>query len=113
MAAGYEFTCAILESDGSVRCWGDNTNGQLGDGDTPRRGDEPGEMGLALPAVDLGEAARSVSCGAAHTCALTMSGRVKCWGANAHGQLGSSGPSQVGDAPGQMGNALAYMPLSE
>jgi len=44
--------CAILQ-DGAIKCWGANSIGSLGLGDTEGRGDEPGEMGDALPLVDL------------------------------------------------------------
>ena len=40
--------CALLES-GRVKCWGDNSGGALGLEDTEDRGDDPGEMGDALP----------------------------------------------------------------
>ena len=46
-------TCARF-GDGTLKCWGYNIYGQLGYGDTAHRGDGPGEMGDALPAVDLG-----------------------------------------------------------
>ncbi len=51
-SAGAYHTCALLD-DGTVRCWGRNDLGQLGLGDTADRGDEPGEMGDALPVVTL------------------------------------------------------------
>ncbi len=47
-------TCAVLDDDKTVKCWGQNKNGELGLGDTQNRGDEPNEMGDALPVVDLG-----------------------------------------------------------
>lgn len=53
LAAGDAHTCAVL-SDHSLKCWGDNAVGQLGLGDPRNRGDEPAEMGDALPKVELG-----------------------------------------------------------
>ena len=53
IAAGVSHTCALLDS-GNVKCWGDNDPGSLGLGDLENRGDEPGEMGASLLAVDLG-----------------------------------------------------------
>ncbi|MBI3977919.1 MAG: hypothetical protein HY331_07015, partial [Chloroflexi bacterium] len=53
IAGGGEYTCAILDN-GQVKCWGYNTYGQLGLGNTDNRGDAADEMGDKLPAVDLG-----------------------------------------------------------
>eukprot|EP00961_Rhodomonas_salina_P272422 3681319-Rhodomonas_salina.1 len=46
--AGKYMTCALLDRARTVKCWGDNSNGQLGLGDTVYRGDSPGTMGDAL-----------------------------------------------------------------
>ena len=61
-----------------------------GDGDIEDRGDDPGEMGDSLPAVDLGtdRTAKALAAGWAHTCALLDDDSVKCWGNNESGQLG-------------------------
>src|SRR4051812_39474172 len=53
IAAGNSFACAIL-SNHSLKCWGDNSNGQLGIEGSQNRGDKADQMGKALPAVNLG-----------------------------------------------------------
>jgi alpha-tubulin suppressor-like RCC1 family protein len=52
LSGGLTFSCALLD-DFTVKCWGSNPYGQLGSGDREDRGDEPGEMGAALPRVFL------------------------------------------------------------
>jgi alpha-tubulin suppressor-like RCC1 family protein len=78
-AAGGNHSCAVTEQ-GTVKCWGDNEYGQLGDGTTTDR-DAPVDV-LGLPEVV------SVSPGPTTTCAITSAGGVWCWGANSVGQLG-------------------------
>ena len=80
VTAGGIHTCA-LATTGSVRCWGDNAFGELGNGTlTTARAPVPvsGLVGV-----------RQISAGRSHTCALTTAGAVKCWGDNDHGQLGN------------------------
>jgi alpha-tubulin suppressor-like RCC1 family protein len=99
--------CALLDT-GKVKCWGLNDSGELGLGDKSNRGDEPGEMGDALPAVDLGAGARAVALSAAafHACALLDTGKVKCWGRNVDGVIGQGDKNDRGDEPGEMGDNL-------
>lgn len=76
-------TCAVLENS-TVKCWGSNFYGQLGLGDAESRGDGMGEMGAALPAVNLGanRVAKAVTAGGGFSCAILDNGTVKCWGKN-------------------------------
>ena len=82
-----ESHAAGLSCDGQLHTWGSNNRGQLGLGDSETRGDGAGEMGSALPAVDLGPGRRplALAAGSLHNCALLevtggAGGReVKCW----------------------------------
>ena len=86
VSAGYSHTCAISTS-GGVRCWGFNDHGQLGDGTTEQQLTPVDVVGLTSGVV-------AVSAGGEHTCALTTSGGVKCWGGNMFGQLGDGTSEQ-------------------
>lgn len=80
IALGKVHTCALAES-GAVLCWGDNSYGQLGDGSRI-------EHHLPVNVTDLAGGVRAISGGDGHTCALTVAGAVRCWGRNGLGQLG-------------------------
>jgi alpha-tubulin suppressor-like RCC1 family protein len=112
LVAGDAHTCALL-STGAVQCWGSGANGRLGSGDENSRGDEPGEMGTSLTAVDLGSGrtARALAAGGSHTCALRDTNDVVCWGVGATGRLGIGSEDDIGDAAGEMGSALVSVPL--
>ena len=112
MATGANHTCA-LRDDGAVLCFGANASGQLGVGDTANRGDQAGEMGTALPTVQLptGTTARAITAGAAHTCALLDDDSIVCWGENADGQLGAGDTVVRGDNAGEMSDALVRVDL--
>ena len=112
VSLGRRHSCALLEG-GAVKCWGRNQYGQLGIGDTEDRGDNPDEMGDALPTVDLGtdRTAVAISAWSTHTCALLDNGDAKCWGANHRGQLGQEDAEHRGDEPGEMGDALRPIAL--
>jgi len=73
-------TCALL-SDHTLKCWGSNRYGQLGNG----------KQGAWVPPVEVSGItnAKQVSAGDEHTCAVLSGGKVKCWGRNDFGQLGN------------------------
>ena len=98
VSAGVNHTCAIAPNN-TVWCWGDNTEGQLGDGTTTRSFAPVQVVGLS----DV----RQVSAGSYHSCAVRRAdGSVWCWGNNQSGQLGdnsnvsSSVPVQVSSLTG-------------
>lgn len=77
---GYHHACVLLDG-GSVKCWGHNGHHQLGDGTTTDRS-------VPVEVTGVGNDVVAVAAGGHHTCVLTNSGGVKCWGWNDKGQLG-------------------------
>jgi alpha-tubulin suppressor-like RCC1 family protein len=112
IAAGYFHTCALLDN-ASVKCWGRNSEGQLGLGNTTQIGDTSNEMGDNLPSIDLGtgRTATAIAAGSYLTCALLDNGAVKCWGDNNIGQLGIGNTTDMGDNSGEMGDDLPSIDL--
>lgn len=91
-------TCALTNSR-DVKCWGNNNRGQLGNGEL---------RGSSMAPVDvLGLNGNTIVIGAGgeHTCAITASGAVKCWGSNLYGELGdgTSGPGTGRSMPVDVG----------
>jgi len=82
LATGYGHACALL-SDATMRCWGENRQGQLGNGTTA-------DPGTPQPVAVSGlTGATAFTTGAYHTCAVLGSGALRCWGRNDNAQLGN------------------------
>jgi alpha-tubulin suppressor-like RCC1 family protein len=79
ISAGQLHTCAVLPNS-TATCWGFNSKGQLGVGNTATLAAPTAVPGLTQVA--------SITGGALHTCALSSAGTVSCWGWNSSGQLG-------------------------
>jgi alpha-tubulin suppressor-like RCC1 family protein len=101
VAAGGSHACAVMAGN-ELRCWGSNTFGWLGYGNTEDIGDD--EAPASAGVVDVGGPVAQVVAGSSHTCALLTDGAVRCWGINADGVLGTPGLDYVGDdeAPGSI-----------
>lgn len=84
LALGYNHACARM-TDGTVRCWGDNGAGQLGDG-VPFDGPRPDALKpQVVPGISK---VIAIASGLSHTCVVHEAGNLSCWGLNFFGQLG-------------------------
>jgi alpha-tubulin suppressor-like RCC1 family protein len=82
VTAGYDHACALL-ADGTMRCWGSNLDGQLGNPST-------GQVKSSVPVTVTGiTGAAAITAGAYHTCALLADSTLRCWGQNGQAQLGN------------------------
>ena len=76
-----------LTVTGGVKCWGDNHNGQLGDGSVNARV-------TPLDVAGLTSNISAIAAGKQHSCALEISGTVRCWGDNRHREVGEESESE-------------------
>jgi alpha-tubulin suppressor-like RCC1 family protein len=86
IGVGEAQVCAVV-AGGAVKCWGDNTYGEIGSGGTGScSGIKCSMTPVTVPGVSN---AIAVASGRAVTCALISGGTVMCWGDNSFGELGN------------------------
>ena len=92
VASMVEATCG-LRKDGTVWCWGGNATGQLGTSKVAIGGFALAAVKVELPVSNI----VAIDAGYAHACAITSTGVLYCWGANASGQIGkgSASPAEL------------------
>ena len=81
----------VVRSDGTLWGWGDNGNGQLGDGTTSQR-----KVPVAVHGVSGG---RAVAAGDSHSLMVRSDGTLWGWGDNGNGQVGDGGPTNYAHTP--------------
>lgn len=94
LGLGGQHSCAVMQS-GRVRCWGDNSLGQLGLGNIIAIGSN--DAAWATTDAALSGAVASLAAGSGHNCALLVDGSVQCWGEGSGGKLGYGDTENVGD----------------
>jgi len=84
LASGGDGSYCAVVAGGGVECWGDNGNGDLGDGSTT-------QSDVPVPVTGMTAATAVVSDGGHSYCALVAAGAVECWGLGTSGELGNGG----------------------
>ncbi|MFH1436934.1 MAG: RCC1 repeat-containing protein [Pseudomonadota bacterium] len=102
LTTGEYHACAV-SIGGGLKCWGNNAEGQLGDGTNDDQGEPVDVTGLT-------SGVSAAAAGESHTCALTDAGGVTCWGRGAEGQLGNGAEAESAvpvDVTGVSGGVVA------
>lgn len=90
VTAGERSSCA-LRADGTAFCWGLNSSGQLGTGNTTQYNTPtPVLTNLKFKKISMGSMGSVSAAYRATTCGVTTSGTVYCWGSNTDGQIGAN-----------------------
>ena len=97
---GQSYTAAI-QTDGSLWVWGNDSDGQLGNGAS-------GRFSNSTVPVKIMDDAVAVSCGTSHTAAIQTDGSLWMWGCNREGQLGN-GTTENSNIPVKMMDNIAVV----
>ncbi len=114
VSLGEDMGCAILEND-KVKCWGKNTYGQLGYGNTGNYGNNADTIGDKLPYISFDTSAKPIQIlsNFDSACVLFDIGQIKCWGINADGKLGYGDTANRGDKASTIPAKLPFVNLGK
>jgi len=105
-------SCALLFSQ-ELKCWGYNTQGQLGQGNIKNLGNETFTMGSYLPSIPFqgGIIPDKIRSGWRHFALISSLGELFLWGNNDYGQLGLGHSLNIGDNSNEMGGYMTSTKL--
>lgn len=111
VSIGFEHACAITSSGvdaaGTIKCWGSNSRGQLGDGTTTA------STSPVSITTGVGTGAKAIAAGAFHTCAISSADGLWCWGANDSQQaVGAAAPTGDQTSPIQVSSGTSFTEIS-
>lgn len=114
MSLGVAHTCVHLEETATktqkIFCFGDGDS--IGSRQANNIGDDVGEMaGLSGVAFGSDFEVQKIHSEGAHTCAQSTNNKIKCFGKNSYGQLGTGDTETIGDGLLEMGENLEYLTL--
>jgi len=103
MSAGLNHTCGV--SSGKAFCWGDNSDGQIGDGSRTTHNVPTAAAG--------GLTFKAVSASFDQTCGITSANLAYCWGRNVEGQIGDGtfGYNNFRVKPAKVSGGLSFVTL--
>ena len=104
VASGTTYSCGVLQN-GSLKCWGANTDGQLG---------IPGGVGrVAIPTFVNDSSLYTQVAGAEfHSCGILQNGSLKCWGNKEDGKVGDGGSTGFAGSPVFVNDTSPYLQIS-
>jgi alpha-tubulin suppressor-like RCC1 family protein len=108
ISLGVQHQCA-LTAVGGIKCWGYDFYGELGAGSV-------NSSDVPVDVQGLNSGIAMVAVGARHSCAVSKAGALKCWGQNAHGQLGTGSKAEVNAVPVDvmgLGSGVSMVALGE